>query len=275
MIRNGLKHGLVAASIALAAGTAAAQLHSDIVVAVESGANALYTVDGGTLLPSQVFEGTLEEIPTQPGVTDDPGWLTDEMAPSALLGYDVTGALAYWDPNTGAFELVPDGEELDIYLTGASTPSTTVTKSSGPQVGPDFAQANASGAIHRHITFHVRHPDFTPSPFFNPITPGAYLLFLNLKSDAHDPSNEFVIHFNFALSVDEEALADERVESLMNCPADLDFSGTVDSTDLSILLSNFGLTPASFSDGDVSRDGGVDSTDLSLLLSQFGASCPS
>lgn len=60
-----------------------------------------------------------------------------------------------------------------------------------------------------------------------------------------------------------------------DCPEDLDGSGDVNSTDLSILLSNFGTTSgATKAEGDVDGDGDVDSTDLSQLLGVFGAACP-
>lgn len=58
------------------------------------------------------------------------------------------------------------------------------------------------------------------------------------------------------------------------CPGDIDGDHDVDSTDLSLLLTNFGLpSGATLEDGDVDGDGDVDSTDLSLLLTVFGSSC--
>lgn len=58
------------------------------------------------------------------------------------------------------------------------------------------------------------------------------------------------------------------------CAADLNGDGATDSTDLSILLGNFGTTGgAIFAQGDVDGDGDVDSTDLSLLLTEFGSTC--
>ncbi len=54
------------------------------------------------------------------------------------------------------------------------------------------------------------------------------------------------------------------------CPADLDGSGAVDSTDLNAVLVAFGSNNPS---GDVNGDGSVDSTDLNLLLAAFGDDC--
>jgi spore coat protein A, manganese oxidase len=58
------------------------------------------------------------------------------------------------------------------------------------------------------------------------------------------------------------------------CVGDLNCNGTVDLSDLSTLLSNFGIgsgaTPAQ---GDTNADGAVDLADLSTLLGNFGAVC--
>ncbi|MFN0137738.1 MAG: hypothetical protein ACKVS9_16660 [Phycisphaerae bacterium] len=61
---------------------------------------------------------------------------------------------------------------------------------------------------------------------------------------------------------------------LPSCPGDVDGDQDVDLTDLSTLLSNFGLGGgAQRDDGDLDGDGDVDLTDLSTLLSRFGTSC--
>lgn len=58
------------------------------------------------------------------------------------------------------------------------------------------------------------------------------------------------------------------------CPGDLDLDGDVDITDLTQLLSHFGMvagaTPA---DGDLDGDTDVDISDLATLLSNFGVTC--
>lgn len=53
--------------------------------------------------------------------------------------------------------------------------------------------------------------------------------------------------------------------------ADLDGSGTVDSTDLNIVLTDFGCIASCT--GDIDDDGDTDSTDLNILLATFGESC--
>lgn len=69
---------------------------------------------------------------------------------------------------------------------------------------------------------------------------------------------------------------DGDVDECDACHTDLNGDNMVTSTDLSVLLSNFGTTVgATFAQGDIDGDGDVDSTDLSTLLSQFGADCTS
>jgi len=63
--------------------------------------------------------------------------------------------------------------------------------------------------------------------------------------------------------------------TLTVCPSiagDLDHDCDVDSTDLSALLSNYGVTSgASYEDGDLDGDGDVDLADLGALLTNYGA----
>jgi len=59
-----------------------------------------------------------------------------------------------------------------------------------------------------------------------------------------------------------------------DCPEDLNGDERVDLADLSILLANYGLTPADPEDGDLDGDGDVDLGDLSQMLSFYGQDCP-
>lgn len=57
---------------------------------------------------------------------------------------------------------------------------------------------------------------------------------------------------------------------LPTCAGDANGDGSVDSTDLNVLLGNFGkTTPVA----DFNRDGVVDSSDLNALLGSFGDAC--
>lgn len=58
------------------------------------------------------------------------------------------------------------------------------------------------------------------------------------------------------------------------CPADLNGDNVVDISDLTGLLSNFGIGGATPEQGDLDGDGDVDLTDLAMMLSSFGLPCP-
>lgn len=59
------------------------------------------------------------------------------------------------------------------------------------------------------------------------------------------------------------------------CAGDADEDGQVTLADLSILLTNFGISSgATWAQGDFNGDGAVDLADLSALLTAFGTNCP-
>jgi hypothetical protein len=58
------------------------------------------------------------------------------------------------------------------------------------------------------------------------------------------------------------------------CPGDIDGDNDVDTTDLNILLSDFGCNAGMGNcPGDLDGDGDTDTTDLNILLSGFGQPC--
>ena len=58
----------------------------------------------------------------------------------------------------------------------------------------------------------------------------------------------------------------------ISCPEDLDDSGDVGMSDLTMALANFGLE-AGYSLGDVNDDGIVDLRDLNKVLARYGEGC--
>jgi hypothetical protein len=58
----------------------------------------------------------------------------------------------------------------------------------------------------------------------------------------------------------------------ISCPEDLDNSGSVGMSDLTLVLANFGLE-AGYSLGDVNDDGVVDLRDLNKVLARYGEGC--
>lgn len=58
-----------------------------------------------------------------------------------------------------------------------------------------------------------------------------------------------------------------------SCAGDTNGDGLINSADLSVLLTNFGLPAAGPSFGDFNNDGQCNSADLSVLLAGFGTTC--
>jgi hypothetical protein len=238
--------------------------HSDIILLVES--DQLVTANEDNV-PMCAFEGDVNEG-TVPGFTIDPGFASEELAPGALVGFNVTQGLRFWD---GAALVVPPQDEyLDITLVGSTV--VTVTGQSGKQAGVNFAQANGSGGMHQHLGFFVKHPSWSQAdPFNNPYTVGAYVLYMEITSSMHSTSGEFAIVLNAGLAVEEfEEAVQYVVDACASCPADLDADGDIDLADLGTLLAAFGIDGG----GDTDGDGDTDLADLGSLLAAFGTACP-
>ena len=58
------------------------------------------------------------------------------------------------------------------------------------------------------------------------------------------------------------------------CIGDLDGNHVVDLSDLSIVLSHYGQTPATYAEGDVDGNNVVELSDISIVLSHYGVPCP-
>jgi len=258
----------LAAALALA--VSAAARHSDIVIELDG--NRLLTVDGATGVEARVFEGELGELGV-PGFADDPGFASEALAPWALLGFNVTDALLFWDGE--GFVAPPQEETLDLLVSGMVV--MTVTGQSGFQSGPDFAQADSNGHLHAHLGFWVKHPDFDENnPFYNPISDGAYVLIMELTSNLHETSLPLAIVFNQNLDPEDFEAAVEAAADLFgpDCPGDLDGDRSIGLSDLALLLSNYGLSGgAGYEDGDLNGDGNVDLSDLAALLALYGTTC--
>jgi hypothetical protein len=68
------------------------------------------------------------------------------------------------------------------------------------------------------------------------------------------------------LEIDNPALV------LEDLPGDANHDGRVDVNDLTVLLTNFGMTSADWAQGDFIGDGKVDINDLTIVLTNFGRS---
>jgi len=57
------------------------------------------------------------------------------------------------------------------------------------------------------------------------------------------------------------------------CPADLNFDGAVNTTDLTVFLGKFGQTVSPSEGADLNSDGVVNTADLTAFLGRFGVPC--
>lgn len=151
----------------------------------------------------------------------------------------------------------PDRNAAWIYVDAADPNNPTIILRNGDQIDLD-----RDGNVDDVFVYFSSLTTASPKPLGGFLTDdGWFYTTIDIRNGAGDDLGEALIRI--------------EVAPAPACPEDVDGSGTIDSTDLSILLSNFGTTSgASPSDGDIDGDGDVDSTDLSLLLTVFGAPCP-
>ena len=71
-------------------------------------------------------------------------------------------------------------------------------------------------------------------------------------------------------NLSKRVIEEDRWSQPVDCPADVSGDGSVDLSDLNLVLANFGQTT---SDGDANGDGVVDLTDLNTILGAFGSTC--
>lgn len=76
-----------------------------------------------------------------------------------------------------------------------------------------------------------------------------------------------------AMSGGVYALSGGFIASPPPCVGDVNDDRAVNLTDLSLLLSDFGVSQGLATEGDLNGDGRVDLTDLALLLANFGVTC--
>ncbi len=65
------------------------------------------------------------------------------------------------------------------------------------------------------------------------------------------------------------------LDLLGTCLGDISINQAIDLTDLSVLLTNFGMTGSpGYEQGNLNGDEAIDLTDLSIMLTRFGQTCP-
>jgi len=177
------------------------------------------------------------------------------------------------DAPIGLSATLSPGDAFDA--TGAITVTGTVTQANagvieidiaGPGAG-NFDRVQFLGSAHLGGTLDVRVIDgFVPAD-------GAGFTVLSFASRTGAFSGlELPVVPNMCVElIEQPTLVNVTFHTLIG---NLDGDNVVGLGDLSIVLANFGLSPASPADGDLDGDGDVDLGDLSILLAAFGTTCP-
>lgn len=171
---------------------------------------------------------------------------------------------------------------------GAEDGSTTYVQGSDTSISKytDDVDANGEGGGWRlEVAFPWESLDETPQDIIARGTFGFSLAYndddetdtLIGPADGRDAqyqwgTDQFDIWMN-AANMPEVALEEPSMSTFLT--GDINESGTVDSTDLGLLLNNFNGSGIGPEGGDLNGDMTVDSTDLGLLLNNFGSSAAS
>lgn len=150
-----------------------------------------------------VYEGEFGGGLNPPNVIDEPGITGHEgFGEGDTLGFNVKQSLLYWD---GA-QIAPAPADHSVEILGPTgNPAlgqVIVDDSSGEQPGFTVGEAEFEAdenlwEIHTHPIFSLLGPaGFDPAG----LTPGAYGIWLELTSNNHATSNEFVILLNYGLT---------------------------------------------------------------------------
>jgi len=199
--------------------------------------------------------------------TDDPGFESQsgDLPGGIPIGFNVTQALWYWDGE----QLLDAPASASIKISLGPLSPVFVTADSGVQAGFTIATTSSSGTIHTH-------PNYTLGPNDAPF--GVYGMILEVASPGYEPSEPFLIAFNYGLldldkfdaGVEAIALAAGIVEP-PGIPGDTDADGDVDLEDLNNVRNHFGESGDPVFGDAFPFDGTVDLGDLNNVRNNFGA----
>lgn len=211
-----------------------------------------------------------EATPAQPGEdhTPPPGvmcWVTDGRAGGSIGQYDVDNGhttlrspafdlsgmndprISYWRWYSNDQGAAPNTDQFVVDISSDNGQTWTNVETIGP-----FGPGTSGGWFYHE--FRVADLVATTSQ-------------VRLRFIASDEPPGSIVE----AAIDDLMITDH--ECPPDCPYDLDGDGEVGLGDLSILLSNFGLSGVDPEQGDLDGDGEVSLGDLSILLSNFGLPC--
>jgi len=140
-----------------------------------------------------IYEADFGDLAGGPWTTKNPGFQTQggaTLTPYALISFAGLGSLSFWDG--ASWGTAPTG--VGVSIADVLQDALTTWSATGVTPGETsyVAQVSAAGTIHDHLALSV-----TPNA-----TAGAYLIQLQLTSDAYASSDPFYLVFNRGLSSD-------------------------------------------------------------------------
>ena len=249
------------AAVATWIATAVHAQHVGDIVPVRNGAvieTREYNATGDTQ-SQRIFRGDFGDTGVD-HFTSNPGYdsAAGNFATGTRLGMNALAGLKQWN---GSEFVLATGLRMNIrYLTLQFDIRASAIN------GFDL-QVQSNGGFHKHMNMTVAADTAELA------TTGAYLIEMELYSTGSTASRSepFWIVFNDGLASADFDPAYEWAQANLipvACPADLNGSGFVDSSDLGSMLTAFGT-----SEFDIDHSGITDSADLGSLLGAFGE-CP-
>lgn len=284
---------------------AVAQEERDVLTASDqNNANAIVTgslddATGEITIPIRIFAAPLAQLPGVDQLDGGQGFvaLSDgallppgsiPLPPLVDVRFDFrTFALGgathanfwFWDavasPSQVEFAPVIDGRTCSFRKTPSSVFNATVNGADADVTGFVIDRTGTGGQLHKHLTIVLNDAD---DDLGTPVQPGIYLVAYQLSYGTAASELVYeVLNGNMdSGGVAAAELAAAFIDDLLNgppCAGDLNGSGSVDLSDLTVLLAHFGSTSANAADGDIDGDGDVDLPDLAALLARFGVGC--
>lgn len=203
---------------------------------------------------------------------DIPGLDIQGMSDSASLSIEVLARpvigsmsnehrlLWYWNPTSGVVEQSP--AEFHLFGTGART--LNLQPAQQQSLPPFTLAAEVAGetGFHNHTLVFFGLDDDATAPA------GVYGFFARFLSNAYEPSDPFLLLFNYFAENDELPDAGLAIYEAATLPGDFDLDDDVDGRDFLAWQRLYGSTWRTVA--DASLNGIVDTADLAIWQQNFG-----
>ncbi len=168
--------------------------------------------------------------------------------------------LWYWNPQTQTVETAA----ADFHLLGTELRSLTLSASSQTTPLPFLLSNPMTGqtGFHNHGLLYFALDDDNSAPA------GIYGFFARLTSNQYDPSDPFLMVFNYATDYESLIPASLAIHAAGTLAGDYDLDDDVDGRDFLVWQRLYGSTTRTVADG--SLNGVVDSPDLTIWQQVYG-----